>query len=74
MSLEDELARLDLQHAELLERGAQQRVQQQHAGDKCGAGREATAHATAGVLDAMRRKGRQIQTLRQYMHSLADSV
>ena len=73
LSLEGELAALDLQHAELLQRAAQQRGQQ-HAEHSSGADREATAHVTAGVLDAMRRKGRQIQTLRQYMRSLSNGM
>ena len=65
LSLEDELASMDVQHAELLARAHHQREQQ-----ACDAGysgdREATAHAIAKLLGAMQRKGQQIQQLRRH--------
>ena len=65
LSLEDELAAMDVQHAELLRRAHQQREQAGDGGDS-GGDREATAQATARLLGTMQRKGQQIQQLRRY--------
>ncbi|EIE27146.1 hypothetical protein COCSUDRAFT_55170 [Coccomyxa subellipsoidea C-169] len=67
MSLEDELAVLDLRYAELLR---QQQHHRQCANNKSSSNdldlEEEVAHAAARVREAMQRKGQQIQQLWQY--------
>ncbi|CAL8462794.1 g2327 [Coccomyxa elongata] len=66
MSLEDELAVLDLRYAELLRQQQQQRHCRPHASSNDIDLGEEVAHAAAKAREAMQRKGRQIQQLRQY--------
>ncbi|BDA50890.1 hypothetical protein COCOBI_17-1090 [Coccomyxa sp. Obi] len=66
MSLEDELAVLDLRYAELLRQQQQQRHCRHNDSSNDHDLGEEVAHAAAKVREAMQRKGRQIQQLRQY--------